>query len=122
MHPISGGGDLHCADLHVSPRQGELLQVTSHAHDRPQLTFWHESLVLQLTLHGPKPQVRLRHDPVPVQPILHDPEPQLMFLQLCAPLHVIVHDLLFRQLTPLRHAFVVEHTMLQSQPAGHVIA
>lgn len=122
VQPISGVGDLHWGVLHVSPRQGELLHVTSHAHDRPQLTFWHESVVLQLTWQGPEPQVRLRHDPVPVQPMLHGPEPQLMFLQLCAPLHAIVHDRLFRQLTPLRHAFVVEHRMLQSQPVGHVIA
>jgi len=58
--------------LHVRFVQSELAwQVTSHAHDRPQLTF--------------------RHDPVPAQSTLHRPVPQVRFLQLCAPLHVIVH-------------------------------
>lgn len=77
-------------------------QATSHAHDEPQLTRW--------------------HDPMPVQATLHRPAPQVTLLQLCALLHVIVHDLLPTQLMVLRHEPGLEHATLQSQPAGHVIA
>lgn len=93
----SGGGGLH-----VTFKQSELWQLTSHAHDRPQLTP--------------------RHAPLPVQSTLHGPLPQLTFLQLCAPLHVTVHALLPRQLTPLLHEPLVEHATLQLQPVGHVIS
>jgi hypothetical protein len=93
---VQSGG----AGLHVRPTHSELWQLTSHAHDRPQLT--------------------LRHEPVPVQSTLQAPLPQVTFRQLCAPLHVIVHDVLLRQLTPLRHELPVEQSMLQLQPSGHV--
>jgi hypothetical protein len=69
-------------------------QVTSHAHDMPQLMS--------------------RHDVAPLQSTLHRPVPQVTFLQLCEPLQVIVHDLLFRQLMPLRHELPIEHATLQS--------
>jgi len=77
-------------------------QVTSHAHDMPQLMS--------------------RHAKGPLQSTLHRPAPQVMFLQLCEPLQVIVHDLLPTQLMALRHEPLVEHAILQSKPAGHVIA
>lgn len=103
VQPLNGFKLQSGVILHVRFEHSELgWQVTSHAHDRPQLTS--------------------RHDPMPVQSTLHRPGPQLRLLQLCAPLHAIVHDRLFRQLTPLRHAFVVEHRMLQSQPVGHTTA
>jgi hypothetical protein len=42
-----------------------------------------------------------------------------MVRQLCEPLHETVHALLPTQVTPLRHAPVTEHRMLQLHPEGH---
>lgn len=113
--------NVHCDALHVTPAQNGLRHAMSHAHDSPQLTLRHESVLLQLTLQAPVPQVKSRQEPLPAQSRLHGPAPQLTFRQLCAPLHVIVQDLLLTQLMPLAHALRPEHAMLQFQPAGHVI-
>lgn len=119
MQPPNDVCKTHCGALHETPAQNGLRQAMSHAHERPQLTLRHESVLLQSTLHGPVPQVKSRHDAVPGQLTLHGPVPQLMFLQLCAPAQVMVHDLLLTQLMPLAHALATEQAMLQFQPAGH---
>jgi len=120
VQPPNGVCSWHCDALHVTPTQNGLRHAISHAHDSPQLTLRHESVLLQLTLQAPVPHVKSRQEPLPAQSTLHAAAPQLRFRQLCAPLHVIVQDLLLAQLIPLVHALMPEHAMLQFQPAGHV--
>jgi hypothetical protein len=87
--------------LQVRLRQSAmLLQLTSHAHDEPQLTSLHDAL--------------------PVQAMLHGPRPQLSPLQLWLPLQVILHDVAPRQLTPLLHAPSREHSTWQLRPVGQI--
>jgi len=99
MVPMQPG--LHVTPLvrHVTPT----LQVTSHAHARPQLTW-------------------PPHDPLPPQVTLHAPGPHATVLQVWRALHAIVHDVALPQLTPLLHWLATEHRTLQFQPAGQVIA
>lgn len=76
------------------------LQLTSQAHDDPQLTSPHDWLPVQLIAHAPRPQLRLR--------------------QLCVPLQVILHDVLPVQLTPLPQAPSREHWTSQLKPSGQI--
>jgi hypothetical protein len=90
-HPIGHVRFWHCE---LTP------QVTSHAHDAPQNTSWHELLPAQLTLHAPVPHV--------------------MPWQLPRPVQLIEHDRALVQTTPLEHELFGEHMMSQAQPSGHV--
>ena len=87
--------------LQLRFRQSEMpLQVTSQAHDEPQVTPSHEALPVQLTAQAPSPQVMLR--------------------QLCVPLQVTLHDVLLVQLTPLLQAPSREHWTSQLKPSGQL--
>ena len=87
--------------LHVKLRQSAMpLQLTSQAHDEPQLTSPHDALPVQATLHGPRPQLSPR--------------------QLWPPLQVILHEVAPRQLTPLLHAPSREHSTWHAKPVGQI--
>lgn len=101
VHPPNGDSEVQSADVQLSAAQDETnWQVTSHAHDGPQLTSLQESRPEQSTLHGPAPHTTVS--------------------QLCLPAQVIVHALAFVQMIPLRHAFGVEQAISQLQPVGQV--
>jgi hypothetical protein len=78
-----------------------VVQVTSHAHDWPQLTPRHEFCPVQLTLHLPMAQVTPRHELLPEHCTSHVNAP-------------------WGQMTPLRHEFVVLQRTSQLKPAGQV--
>ena len=85
----------HATDVHTMPcaQLVGLVHTTSHAHDWPQVTFWHESVPVHCTSHGPVPHSMPRHE--------------------LEPLHVIAHDSPPTQLTPFEQLFFWSHSIVQ---------
>lgn len=108
-------------ELHATPSQAAFgPQVTSHAHDGPHVTVWHDWVPVQSVLQRPVPHVSPVHELLPVHANVHAPMPQLTLRHAREPEQVSSHDAAVWQLTPLRHASGVLHLMSQFQPAGQV--
>jgi hypothetical protein len=122
--PVAGPLQPALQVMLVASHDAASRQVTSHEHAAPQLIVPpHAALPVQLTLHAPVPQARsLPHAPGPPQVRSQAPRPHVTFLQVWRPLHAIVHDVALPQLTPLLHWLATEHSTLQLQLAGQLIA
>jgi hypothetical protein len=91
------------AGKHVLPcaQLDGFVHTTSHAHELLHEMFWHDSLPVQTTSHGPGPHT------------------MPWFVHVDCALHAIMHDAALLQSMPFLHAFCWLHSIVQWNPLGH---